>query len=350
MLSTYARIYIGLLPTLVKKIKQYSRQLATATTQAVLPITILPESPIQQALSHPQSGGLKTFMQTAYSDNIRVDNYISDSQASLEEQQIFIESTLYTLQSAKTNPNTSPAFQAKINDTMDSLNKQLIVLKSVGSEISASQQKSTEAKKWFGELIEKHDTEWTEFRDKHLKELHKAIDGILEDTGYHKLDPIPGGEVDNLMRQDLQETLDFYTDRAAKDLTPTEMEKMLGLKNPDVDTFFKIKAYLALRSVNPPLEERAGLMKKLETLFNQAKTEGQQLLDKQQKEVINLDNQNVKPILHTIESSHRQLKALETDRKAFLAPVTSAKLREEIEERIQQQQQPPPLEKKQAPG
>jgi hypothetical protein len=334
-LTSYARMFIGMLPALVRMIRKHSRQTAT-TTSPVLPITILSESQIQQALNQPQCESLRNFIQTAYKDTIHLDNLTNDSQRMLEEQQIIIESTLYSLKAARDSSNISDAFKAKAEIAMQSLYKQLDVIHTIEADIRKAVTQSAALKNDFTSLLDAQETELDVYRAKQLKQLHEVLDEILVNAGYHKLDPVPGGEVDNLLRADLQEALDRYEDLAARDLTPKEMEKMLGLTKPDVATFFKIKAYLALRSVNPPLEDRPKLMRQLEQFFEQAKKEGTEILQKQSLETKRLDETNVKPVLQIAANCHAELQALAKDREKVIKPVETRQLRRQIRLQVQQ--------------
>lgn len=329
-LSTYASVYIGLSPTLVDLIRKHSRQSSTYESSPILPITLLPENQVNQALSHPQNRSLKDLIATGYRDQREIQHDINAASEDLENHRLFVEESLTTLQ-AKLKGKVSPAFKANIESTKTALNQQLKVMQSIEKEIGQAQAQLTGVT--LDQQAKAHDQEWSAYREKYLPLLEQQINKVLEESGNHTLPP---GEVDNLLRDEMQEVLDRYIDLgASKDFSAAEMEKLLQLEHPDATTYFKLKAYMALRSVNPPLDQRAKLLSSLDPIFKEAKKEAKKIDDKQLAANHTLD-QSIKPILKTVKNDRMELKKLIQDSSAILSHVASIEDLETIREKMAQ--------------
>ncbi len=329
-LSTYARLFIGFNETFSSQITHYARQTRSKQT-AILPITILSSEQVNQSLSHPQNQSLKDFIGTAYADSIRADRMIIKGQESLNEQKIFIEEALENLETKK--KFASPATKASIESTKKTLNDQYKLLTNIknAQEHGYSQLKGLGQE--FKDLSTKQDAEWSTYRDSMLKKLENTLETVLETVG---LPSLPQGEIDNLLRQDLQDVLDRFEDLgASKDLPQEELSKLLGIKKPDLDTYFKMKAYLAIRSVYPSRENISQHMKKLDHFFNEAKDEGRKILHQHESEIKALDSK-VQPIVKVAESNNRTLDQLKFGREQLVMSVASLADLEAIREKTQQ--------------
>lgn len=331
MLSTYARLFIGFSESFSSLITEYSRQSQSKQTK-ILPITILSASQVSQALAHPQNQTLTDMIAITHSDNIKIDRKIIQGQESLDSQRIFIEETLNALESKKRV--ASPATKANIENTMNSLNQQYKLLNNIQNALDHGRKQMSSIKNDIDDLVQRQDGEWSAYRENFLRLLKQEIEKVTKEAG---LPPIPQGEIDNLMRQDLQEVLDRFTDLgASKDLPAAELEKILGINNPDFDTYFKMKAYLALRSILPSRENIGELMKKLDQVFIQAKDEANSIYERQAAEIRTHDNDKLQPILKVAESNYETLTRLEIDREDLLKVVASLQDIESIREKTQQ--------------
>jgi hypothetical protein len=327
--STYAQIILGL-SGIASLVLKHSRQ-STAKQISILPITLLTDLQVAQALSHPQNDSLKNLIATAYRDTVEATHNINNSTDSLETQRIFIEETLKTLQ-AKLGPDISPASKASIESTKDVLNQQLRVIQSIANNSTINSNELNQIKQDIDQVAAVHDTEWTAYREKQLEQLKDRLEKILSAAGLRLLP----GEIDNLLRQDMQEVLDRYVDLGvSKDLPAGKLDKLLGLNNPDFDTFYKMKAYMAIRSANPTPDQAISLLKELDSFFASTKTEANELNQKQLAENSRL-HQQAKPIVKSAKSSFSELKKLEQERSLLLTRVATIHDLESIRERIEQ--------------
>jgi hypothetical protein len=316
-LSTYARLFIGFNEAMSRLIKKHSRQSQSRHTQ-ILPITIL--SPDQvKSLSHPHNESLKDFIRGAYADFMKANRMLIKGQESLEEQYVFIDETIKTFDEKKRS--ASPATKKTIEKTQAALNGEYVPLTNIKNMQNHSRRELATLAQDFSNFITELDTEWSQYRDKMLKQLRDELAKVLKEAG---LPPLPQGEIENLLRQDLQDLDDRFEDLgASKDLPDNKVEKLLGLNKPDIDTYFKKKAYLALRSVDPSRENIDQYLRQLNNFFKAAKTEGKQLLTKQEAKIKALGNEKVKPIVQSLESNNKTLDKLKEYRDDSIKTVAS---------------------------
>lgn len=316
MLSTYARLFIGFFKPFGELVTQYSRQSPSKPLQ-VLPITILSEEQVTQTLFHPHNSTVKEMIHTAYKDARKADHDLLDGQDSLDTQRRFIETSLEEISSRKSTESTKL--------TRDALEKQYVLLNNIQNAIKHGHSQLNDIEKDFEDFVSRQNTEWVDYRTKYLGKLSEEIS--------NRLPAITPGEIENLERQDLQDARDRFVDLGiSKDFTNAELNKILNLENPDFDTYFKTKAFMAIRSAIPLDKEKISqVMKSLDNIFVEAKNEGQALSEKQKAEIHNIDNTKVKPLLDTIDRNNKTLKTLESDREKLLPPEAI----EAIEEKIQ---------------
>jgi hypothetical protein len=316
-LSTYARLFIGFNEAMSRLIKKHSRQSQSRQTQ-ILPITIL--SPDQvKSLSHPHNASLRDFIKEAYADFMRANQMLIKVQESLEEQYIFIDETIKTLDEKRRS--ASPATKKIIEKTQTALNGEYMPLTNIKNIQNHSHHQLATVVQDFDHLITELDTEWSQYRDKMLERLKNELTNVLKLAG---LPPLPQGEIENLLREDLQDVEDRFEDLGArKDLPDNKVEKLLGLDKPDIDTYFKKKAYLAIRSVDPSRENIDHYLRQLNNFFGEAKTEGKQLLTKQEARIKALDKEKIKPIVQSLESNNNTLTKLKEYRDDSIKAVAS---------------------------
>lgn len=332
-LSTYALVNIGLSKGIVSSILKHSRQ--SQTKQAsILPITLLTETQVNQALSHPQNESLGDLIATAYCDSVNATHQTNVSQENIKNQQVFNHESLDALQD-KLKSNISPASKKNVEHAKEVLNQQLRVMRNIKENLNHAETQLGTIHKEIDDLAIAHDSQWSDYRKKRLEALRNEIEKNLNDAGLKMLP----GEIDNLLREDLQDVSDRYVDLGvSKDLPPGGIEKLLGLKTPDFATYFRMKAYMAIRSTNAPVEERITVLKKLDDFFKASQQEAE-ALNTQQKTENHSVQRKIKPILEIAKSNRMELERLEQERDVELNKVTSI---EAIREKVQQKTETPP--------
>lgn len=337
--STYAKIILGLSEAIAALVVKYARQSSSKLT-SVLPITLLTEDQVNQALGHPQNDSLKNLIATAYKDSVDATHYINISVESIDDQRMFIEETLNTLQT-KLAGKVTPATKESIETTKNALNQQLRVINTLQERISGSEEQLTATKAEIDTLATTQDDQWSAFREKRLSQLKTEIEALLKGFGLQLLP----GEIDNLERQDLQEVHDRYIDLGVgRDLPEKQMEKLLVLKNPDFATYFRVKAYMAIRSAHPSSDQAVKMMQQLNTFFDQSKQEAKEL-DSKQKVETEIVQRKVKPLLQAAITSSQELGNLQQERTVLLTKVASIRgdldsIQEKIQQRIDVTPQP----------
>ncbi len=340
MLSTYARLFIGLSPTISGLVIDSARKNPNRATN-VLKITMLSPDQIDQSLKDPRNKSLKTLIQSVYANNIKAGRTIIKSQDTLGEQRVFIEQALNTL-SSKSKKST-PAQKKEIQNATNNLNQRYKLLNNIDNASTHTDQQLTNIQSEADTLSVNNNKEWVNYSTKHLEEIKGGIEKVLSNARLPSLLEI--GEVTNFLRQDSwQEVLDRFNDSgASKDLEQAGMEKLLGLKKPSYDTYFKLKAYMALRAVDPSREKIGQCFSQLKSYFEQANQEASDLTAKQEAQIHSLDKE-VQPILKLTESNNETLNA--NNFEHMLGGVISKSALESIKENTRAQiSEVPPVEK-----
>ncbi|MBA2654023.1 MAG: hypothetical protein H0U71_03020 [Gammaproteobacteria bacterium] len=325
MASTYARLFLGFSPPVSQQIVEDSRQPSSKSVD-ILDITILNQSQIDQALSHPQNKYLKEIISGPYVAFIRADRKIIQDKDSLEEQFPFVNVTLSDLEQKK-KETKSEATKKVLSNIQSSLNQQWKYLQTINDSVNHQHSLLTETEASF-KIVSKHNSDWQQYREKHLDKLRVELESLH----------IPEEEINNLLRQDLQYTIDKFTDRVivTQDLPPAKLERLVKLDHPDFATYFKMKAYLAIRSVLPSSERTPQHMEKLEDFFKQAAHEAEQLHHQQTDEIKTLQIHKIEPILEVAQENHNILVRMSTDRLEQVKSVTNLEdINAKVEEAIQ---------------
>lgn len=328
--STTARLLIGLNPDLCQRIIRSARQNPNKKTN-ILNITILSSDQMNQSLADPQNNSFKSWIKLVYVNNLQVVNSIIASQEKVEEQRIFIQEALNTLHNKlKSAP---PPQKVEIKSAMTSLQQKYKLLNNIDNAYVHSSKQLTALETESNAVIAKHDEQWAAYRSKHLDELKVSLDKILEEAG---LPPLPQGEIDNLLRQDSwQEVLDRFNDvGASKDLPEAELEKLIQLKKPSFNTYFRLKAYMAIRSVYPSREKISNYFNKLNDKFNEENHDGDELTAKQEGEVSTLRDKVI-PISQLTDSNRKTVNEILLDSENILKNVTTKRDLEYIIEKTQ---------------
>jgi hypothetical protein len=319
-LSTYARLFIGFSMSMSRIIKKYSRQSQTKQLK-LSPITMISNEQVDESILHPHNKAVKEVIGSSYSSSIKIDRLMIKYQDHLDGQRIFIEEILKLLREKNKQLLDWGSDTQHIQDARKNLNRQFKLLDQVQGDIDDAYQQLSDVRQSIAKVVERGDNAWVEYRTELLDKLREQIVNLLARAKLH----IPQGEIDNLLRQDLQDVEDRFIDLGAnKDFPPEELEQILGLEHPDFDTYFKKKAYLAIRSVAVGNKEQIrGVMKELNPFFEEARKAGNRLYNEQGAQVQAIDEQKVRPILQLISSGQTLLAAIESDCNALLESVTS---------------------------
>jgi hypothetical protein len=252
-------------------------------------------------------------METAKSLNTSADE--------LDRQLIFFDEAFKSLEEERRVATDQSKIE--IESAISSFENQYKTMINIKKSLDTTHQQLDSLEGDFSHLAEEHDLQWIDYRTQALSQLHTDLAKLLQSSG---LPDLPQGEVDNLLRQDnFHELLARFSDLgASKELTPTEREKILGLNDPSYETYFKLKSYLAIRSVHPSREDMGKYLKKLDSFFDQSHQEGQALTERQEVEIKALDQNKVQPILTGTKTNLITLSKLETEREAALALVASS--------------------------
>lgn len=329
-ISTYARLFIGFSSDLASYIVGSARVKSTDPT-AILPITILSEDQVSQSLSDPLNESFRTLLGTSYADNLKTNRALIKGQETLLEQRVFLEEALRALDEKK---RTAPlSAKSSIDTAITALNNQYKQLNNIKNAFDHNEKQLSELNADFSQIT----TDLKENRSRYkqgLAQLNDQLAKLLRENG---LPDLPSGEVENLLRQDSwQELLDrFYDTGASKELPPAELERILNLKHPSYETYFKLKAYLAIRSVHPSRENMGKYLKQLDPYFTQANEQAKTLNETEQQQIKTIAEEKIQPVLKTIESNQATLELLHDNREQILTQVTTAKDLATIEENIQ---------------
>jgi hypothetical protein len=329
--STYARLFLGFSVPISNNIVKFAK--AYVEKLNILPITLLTEEQVDQALSDPHNEFLKTSIKDYYVDDRKAEHLAIRIQNDSNSQKVFIEETLKALE--EKSQNVTPAVKSNIDITRELLLNQYKVLNSIQTELNDNETKLKQFKEQFDPMIQKHEQEWVVYRQ-------QMLDGLLNElktkfSGDEDFRLVQG-EIDNMQRQDsLQELYDRVTELAA-DLPPGELEKIIDLKNPSNQTYFKLKAFLALRSALTTTTNINRAMKKLNSFFSTTENEGMKLFDKQKSSIQSLVKTELKSMIQTMETNENTLQSLYENRQKILRPVASIedleKIRDKTDKRI----------------
>jgi hypothetical protein len=330
--STYARLFLGFSAAISDNIVKFAKK-AKAYVANILPITLLTEDQVDQALSDPHNKFLNTSIKDYYVDHRKAEHLAINIQSDLNSQKVFIEETLKTLE--EKSQDVTPTVKSNIDVTTELLLNQYKVLNSIQVELNDNETTLKQLQEQSDPMIQKHEQEWVIYRQ-------QMLDGLLNELKTQFAGDedfrLVQGEIDNLQRQDsLQELYDRVTELAA-DLPPGELEKIIDLKNPSNQTYFKLKAFLAIRSALTTTTNINRAMKKLNSFFNTTENEGKKLFDKQNASIQSLVKTTLKSITQTMKTNENTLKSLYENRQTILKPVASIedleKIRDKTDKRI----------------
>lgn len=327
--TTYERLILGFSPDISRRILDTARKKSTRK-KTVLGITALDQDEVNQAISDPQNASLKNLINTAYVTHVRADRAMISGLESVEEQRLYTEEALTALDTKK---RTSPSTAQQATETTNALNQQYKQLNNIQNAFDLNGRQLNDAKNDFNSITSDLKDDWDSYKQIVLQNLLQELNGVLKESN---LPDLPSGEVDNLLRMDTwQELLDrFYDTGANRELPEQELERILNLKTPSFDTYFKLKAYLAIRSVHPSRENMGKYLKRLDKVFDRAVSEGEALTQRQNENNANL-NQKIEPILNNAKSNEATLSLIEKNRNELLTNVASTHELEEITKRTQ---------------
>lgn len=337
MQSTYYHLYLGMFNEVADIIKASARPSINKGSD-VLGIRHLEKEWIPQALSDPQNESLKTLISLSVTDSSKATKLRNEGGEAVSEQQLFISEALAILEQKKPKGATdlSDAQMTalkKIRDAQAILNTQFKQLINIDNSVKHHHKLIDEVKIEINNLAGSHYSTWQDFRRTNLINLEEPIRKVLHEVGLHQL---PQGEIDNLLRTDSwQEVLDRFQDTGAmKELTPAQLEKLFNWNKPTIASYFKLKAYLAIRSVNPSRENMSQYLKRLDPVFNKIDQHGDAITQQQKMEIQSLNDSKVKPILEVVDGNVATLKLLESSRAKVMHDVTSSQEIDRIQDKI----------------
>lgn len=329
--STYARLILGFDESISKRIIDTSDQSTTRKT-SILPITILTEKQVKQAMSDPSNESLKEIIRSPYVDTIKADRAYIKARENISPDKVTIEETLPVLDSKKRG--ASQASKTSIDNTMSALNDQYRKLNQLESQLQDIQGQVQIIDNDFASLTGKHTQELRELRKNLLDNLYSEIKEILKSAD---LNPLLEQEVTNLLREDnYRDLVVRFDDLTSKDsISPAEMERMTGRKDASYATYYRLKAYLAIRSVLTDPSNTKDYMKQLDAVFKDAEKQGQELIEKQKVEIKSVTQNKVLSALKAAESSNTTLSKLESDREKIVREVVTTQDMKVIEEKTE---------------
>lgn len=325
--GTYACLFIGFSKDLSQYVVDSALKKSTKQT-SVLGITYLDGDQVSQALNDPRNKDLKTFVGTAYKDFIETNHLLLQGQESVRDKKTYLEEALGALDEKRRI--SSGTAQTTVNDAISSLNTEYKQLNNIDNAYEYN-DKQLDTIGDFSSVISTMRDDRDQYNEQKLQELYEAITKVLRDSGIQDL---PSGEVDNLLRPDAYvEVYNRFMDTGAnKELPADEIERILHLNNPTFETYYKLKAYLAIRSVYFARENMGQIMRRLDTVLAKTKEEGEKLAQKQEPN-INAIAEKIKPITDNINSNNTTVDNLAKKREDVLKNVGDVV--RDIEQRFQ---------------
>lgn len=332
-LSSYARLFIGFIPVFSDEVVKTSRQKSTKQTP-ILPITFLSEDQVAQSLADPHNQSFKTLLGTAYVESIKADRAIILTITQIGQQKTFIEAALVTLGNKKKRAPQS--VREGIESAEAILNNQYKLLNNISNAADHQRKKIMELQDEFQGVAQANSQEWVGFRDTYLNKIYTEINEVLAREG---LPALTKGETDNLKRPDAwQEVIDRFNDTGSrKELSAADKDRVLGLTKPTYDTPFRIRAYIAIRSVLPSHEGVLPYMRRLEKTFKAAQEEGANLTERQEIKIKVITEDKAQPITKIVSSNVHTLEALPKEREDILRKTVTTQEAAAIQEKIQTQ-------------
>lgn len=326
--GTYACLFIGFSKDLSKYIVDSALKKSTKQTP-ILGITFIDSDQVSQALNDPRNEALDNFVSTTYKDFMETNHNLLEGQDSVREEKIYLEEALGTLdEKRRISTGTS---QTTVNDAISSLNGEYKQLNNIDNAYEYN-DKQLETIGDFSSVISTMRDDREEFNERKLQELHDAVTKVLHDSGVQDL---PSGEVDNLLRPDAYiEVYNRFIDTgASKELPPDEIERIFHLSNPTIETYYQMKAFLAIRSVYLASgNEKVKFLDRLKTFFAKTKDEGEKLVEKHAPNTTAI-TEKIKPIADNINSNNTTVESLAKKREQILTTVGDVV--PDIEQRIQ---------------
>lgn len=328
--STYARLFVGFSPDISQLMVKYARKTGRDTA-AVLPITILSSNQVTQSSADPHNASLVSLI-SAFKETIRADHQFLEGSDDAIKQKATVKYILDDL--AQKRPKATPAAQSNIDNITHSIEEQWRLIQNIENAMTHHAKQVNEVKAKFKSVAEKNDKIWTQFKEAKLVQLQHVVDKVIDDA---RLQSLPPGEIENLIRLDSwQDMLDRYYDLGAnRDPEAAAIEKLIGLKSPTIDSYYKLKAYLAIRSVNPSHENMPQYLKKLGPFFDATKHEADEMTTQQIAEIKNME-ENLQPAIKITQKNNETLSRLDKDREVLMQGIASIDEIEQIKQKATQ--------------
>lgn len=328
--GTYARLFLGFSPAISALVTEFASKKTTEQTP-ILPITILRENQVQEAYADPRSEPLRKLVSAAYVAERAADIHLISGQEDVSKQKIYIEEALETMKEKRRVAEITD--KAKIDSTVNTLNHHYKNLNNMDNAANYNDRQINNLEEDFKAATQNIKDDFDNFNTQALKDLHEAVEKVIHDSGLHAL---PSGEVDNLLRPDsYQEVINRFNDTGAnRELTAKEIEKMLSLQAPTFETYYKLKAFLAIRAVYPSRENVGEMLRRFDNVLAKIKQDAQKYTEQREPEIANLSDK-IKPIAKNIESNDAGINTIAESSLKTVNEIANNNDLVTLEERIQ---------------
>lgn len=229
--STYARAIIGELAALAQVIHKYSttsfEQLASLEFPIVLTLT-----QFEQALLNPQNS-IKSSIHT-YATIIKLRREASNIKELNKKQRSLLQQGISKLrEKLKTAANDME--RDDIMESIQVMEKSIKDLSAANKEVTQLEIQAKKFEQQLITLIKQHDQEWEQYRGHYLKELLIGLEA--QSVELSEL------ETNDLLR------LETWSELIQRfEILNLEIPNYLNLQEPKINTYFKLKAYLAIHA------------------------------------------------------------------------------------------------------
>lgn len=329
--GTYARLFLGFSPAISALVTEFASKKNTEQTP-ILPITILRENQVKEAYADPRSEPLRKLVTEVYVPERAADIELVSGQAGVSKQKIYIEEALVTMKD-KRRVAAAMTEKTPIDTAVNTLNHQYKDLNNIDNAAKYNERQIHLLEDDFQVTTQNIKSDFNNFNHQALKDLHEAVEKVIHDSG---LPALPSGEVDNLLRPDsYQEVINRFNDTgASRELSAKEIEKIIGLQTPDFETYYKLKAYLAIRSVYPSRENIGQMMRRFDGVLAKINQNGQKYSEQRTSEISNLSNK-IKPIADNIVSNDAGINTIAQSSIKTVNDIANTNDLVSIKERIQ---------------